>query len=243
MVTYQLFILLSMSLLFFLLFVFGITNSTESAKELNDQALKFLNSNPGKASSLANRAFQNAITSSQKAQAGRAKFILAYIHDVDGYINQAAVYYIEALELLSSTKQTDGDKILRVLNNLGRLARVAGQYDMANQYYQEALIIAKEGLPGEISGLLHSIGFAHMAKEEYSMALDYLIKSLGAADGDYLQTAKVNNSIGSCYLELNRHESAYHYFQKVLESRSHIDEDGFLIPEPFESSDRHFHGD
>ncbi|MBD3227641.1 MAG: tetratricopeptide repeat protein, partial [Candidatus Lokiarchaeota archaeon] len=135
--------------------------------------------------------------------------------EIDDY-DAADFHYKEALRL--KTKMGDyADQA--ILNNIGRIHDIKGEYDEALKYYKTALKKVNKGAEKKIySTLLNNIGAIYLRKEEYQKAIKYLEQSLELEHelGDLGEEAVRFKNIGAVYLELGDYDKANSLFNKCL---------------------------
>ena len=65
------------------------------------------------------------------------------------------------------------------LNNLGEVARVQGQYDLARKYYEESdSLLTDSGDDGDKARFVHNLGYIAQYEEEFELAEKQFRKSL-----------------------------------------------------------------
>jgi tetratricopeptide (TPR) repeat protein len=66
-----------------------------------------------------------------------------------------------------------------VLNNLGEVARVQGQYDQAHEYYKQSeALLRTTGDQGDLARFVHSLGYVALHHENYKQAEAQFMESL-----------------------------------------------------------------
>lgn len=118
--------------------------------------------------------------------------------------------YIQAEEELLSLPQT-----AKVLNALGRVKHIQGEYKLAINYYKKGLEIANDTMEAVIRLNLgisfYDIGFMDYAKEEYEKALT-TSKKINKMN---VMLSSLEN-LGCYYQLINNNHMAFKYFEKVL---------------------------
>ncbi len=116
-----------------------------------------------------------------------------------------------------------------VLNNLGEIYRISGNYSQALDYYQQALEIRQTLKDRSGSSLiLNNIGSVYWNKGEYFKALDYYQQALMITDSLKIKGSILHN-IGSVYWKTGEYSNALNYYQQALvirQSPSVKDRDG-----------------
>jgi tetratricopeptide (TPR) repeat protein len=122
--------------------------------------------------------------------------------------------YKQAEEELLSMPETD-----KVLNALGRVNEVQGNFKNAINYYQRALKLANDTMEAVIRvnyGIsLYELGQIDYAIEEYEASLEIAkrIKRHSTIEGCI-------QNLGTCYYQLRQYEKALEYFNEALKLTS-----------------------
>jgi CHAT domain-containing protein/Flp pilus assembly protein TadD len=114
---------------------------------------------------------------------------------------------------------------VRVLENLGKIARLAGKNDLAKQYLQEGLILAQQisNQQAETS-ILSEIGYIYYLKKDYDKAEALYQKALIIAQKiqDFKQIAVNTGSIGLINAARKNYPQAVQFYQQSLEASKKI---------------------
>jgi tetratricopeptide (TPR) repeat protein len=145
------------------------------------------------------------------------KYLFAgYLLQDLGKFNITLECYKRGLELVS---ESDQDLKSALLNNIGLIYKIKGDYDNALKYYREALHIDKqlEKLSGE-AVILSNIGMIYHAKGDYDNALQHLRDALQIDEklGDLQGKAVRLNNIGLIYNAQGDYEKAMQHYKEVL---------------------------
>ncbi|GEM_PF-5653979 len=198
--------------------------AAQTPNELNEQALDLLGVDYDSVRSLATLAYTIATDQGDDFQAGRAKFFVAYSYEKQGYISSAAIEYLEALRMLEGLEERDWRKEARILKNLGKLSRIAGQHEMAHTYYDQALEPAEKDSDAELASVWYNKGFAYMKSLEFLKSIDSYNNSLKLAEKleDHVKMANIYNYIGVSYRQLKEYDLARVYYQKVIDMKDKL---------------------
>lgn len=94
-----------------------------------------------------------------------------------GHIEQAKAYHSKAEE--SARAINENWLISFALNNLGEVARVQGQYDLARKYYEECeALLPASGDKGDKARFVHSLGYIAQYEEDFERAESQFRSSL-----------------------------------------------------------------
>jgi tetratricopeptide (TPR) repeat protein len=136
--------------------------------------------------------------------------------DSSGVFTEAVEQYNRALEAL---KTRPGDTLLVLLkNNIGQVHLALNNFDLAAQYFREALADAqrlKQAYGQAVSKSL--LGHCFEKKGEYLEALNLQKESLALFESlrDSAGIAAVNENIGSIYEDLAQYDLAFDFYWKA----------------------------
>jgi signal transduction histidine kinase len=122
----------------------------------------------------------------------------------------------EAIGLARNSAYTFGEAT--ALYQLGIIYRFQGQYDLALQACDSALILTGGGQPSLEASIYSNIGICHRYKGAYEQALNSFQKSitLHRAAGNIEALGTVLNSIGVMHMSLEAYPKALEYYQEAL---------------------------
>ncbi len=131
---------------------------------------------------------------------------------------KAARMYVKAIEIEEKAPNPDLSRLASTLNEAGYCYDLAGRYDQAIKYYQEALAIDKKlGREEDVAARLNSIGLVYNARGEYDQAIRYYEEAL--AIDKRLKSKRVAirlNNIGMVYKDRGQYDQAIKYFEEAL---------------------------
>ncbi|MCB0521437.1 MAG: tetratricopeptide repeat protein [Saprospiraceae bacterium] len=159
----------------------------------------------------------------EDAQAAADPLLIAQKHrqlgayfDASGVLTEAVEQYTQALAALKSRP----DDTLQILlkNNIGKVHLALNNFDLAAQYFWEALADAQR--LGQAHGQAVSkslLGHCFEKKGEYLEALQLQKESLALFESlrDSAGIAAVNENIGSIYEDLAQYDLAFDFFWKA----------------------------
>jgi CHAT domain-containing protein len=120
-----------------------------------------------------------------------------------------------------------GDKasIALLMNNLGYVYFMHGDYEQALEFYRKGLQLSNEiGSKAVVAMLFTNTGNVYYAQGDYAQASDFMLKSLKLHEemGDKTGTAIVLNNLGSVYNEQGEHARALETLQRSLKLAEEI---------------------
>lgn len=179
--------------------------------------------------------FNNAISIFKKINHYK-KLIYSYHDLAHAYSNkneysQASENLYLALEISEKNQFTQGT--IDILNGIGLINRVLGEYNKALEHLNKALYLERGSMkPNKrtISKLLGNIGLTHWNKKEYDKALEYFKEEL-----KYQVELKnergmmmANTYMGIVYGGKEEYENSLYYYEKALQHAEIINSD-YLI--------------
>ncbi|HEY9650534.1 MAG TPA: tetratricopeptide repeat protein [Coleofasciculaceae cyanobacterium] len=183
---------------------------------------------------LALKFYQQAVPISEQVfeSSEAIQFNMGKIYESLGQYELALKSYQKALEISRIP-------VLLVFDSRGAIGNIAGEvrslsaiggihsrlknYELALQFYQEALAVLKtlDDKPDKRNlegGILHNIGVVYLYQGKYEVALDFLqqgltlIKPLGYKRSE----AVIHSNIGKIYFEQEKYELALDFYQQAL---------------------------
>ena len=122
--------------------------------------------------------------------------------------------------LKAAQKGTDRQLIASILNNLGEVARLQGDYDSARKYYQQSLDLAQVlGDRKGIASILGNLGNVAESQGDYDSARKYYQQSLDLAQalGDRQVIATNLGNLGEVARLQGDYDAARKYYQQSLD--------------------------
>ena len=150
------------------------------------------------------------------------------------YFNKTATHekaeqnYLKALELAKEIDYLDAIGTSAV--NLGEIYLSKGDYQLAQEYFEEALSALTQ-TDGSVSFVLTNMGKSHKMQGAFSKALGYQTRAIESAEkkGDKLEMALALNAIGETYLAQENYSEALKSFlsskelAEELRSNTHLE--------------------
>ena len=155
---------------------------------------------------------------------------IAGIYYHTGYMEDALLFYENALLAYDEDNEEELLEIASIYNNIGFICKEMEKYEDALNYYRDALNIRRQILGNDhlvtalsyhnLADLYHTTGKdSKTVKEYYQKALAITIKELGA---DHPNTALTYNNLAEVYYEFGDKDTALAYHQKALGIRKKI---------------------
>ncbi|CAF1300973.1 unnamed protein product [Rotaria sordida] len=138
-----------------------------------------------------------------------------------GNYENALEYYKHSYDMLLITEIPRVGSSACVLNDIGSILSIRGQYDQALDYYIRALKISQDhsNYP-MIAVSLGSIGIIYRIKGEYHRALDYQMRCLDMKEkylpNEHREIARTSDHIATVFNDLGDFVNAMKYHQKSL---------------------------
>lgn len=144
---------------------------------------------------------------------------------------EATQHYAAALKVFQDQKNKNGEA--RMLNNLGGIYQVIGNYDLALEYYQNSLsIFQNKGVRDRKIGLLFlNIGSIKLLQEKYDEALSTFKKALEifkSGNEKRFEAICYNNLAKGCR-KADQLDQAYLYAEKAFEIGSDVKDEWAVI--------------
>lgn len=150
---------------------------------------------------------------------------LGMVYWKEGKFDDSLAVSLKALEYFNNLNDTTGNKAL-CYNNVGNIYERMGEYDKAEEYYQQGMAILETiGEERMICNVKGNLGVIKMRKQEYAAALKYLLpvhagfKKLKHDTGEVLTLAH----LGHTYTGLRQYAKAMEYFLLVLKRAKNHD--------------------
>lgn len=125
---------------------------------------------------------------------------------------------MQALPLFG--KQNDQEGRFRVLNMLGNVYSLIGDYPEAMTYYLKSLELAESSNNKDLESVaLHNIGYVNLATQNYQQALEYFFKSLPYYNNNKsVDSAYAYENIAHTYFFLKEYEKGLAFGLRALEA-------------------------
>ena len=186
--------------------------------------------------SLAEKALMHSMEKRDTLIVGDIYNFLGTAYKEVGIIDKSLSLYMKALEFYKKTNNRDGAS--NVLNNLGVIYGIRGQYELALEHFKEAIKIKQQlsnfdqeadKLQSYLSGSFNNIGLIHDLIGQNDSALYYFNKSLQIRKSikDYEGIADSYSNIGIVYLSMNEITLSEQYLLKSFEINDSIGSIGF----------------
>jgi len=144
------------------------------------------------------------------------------------YLNKKGIIYYkladyqQALHFFNTAIKNGNDSlfIAQCYSNIGSVYVNLGNYDVASNYYFNALKINENNNFEEgIADVYLNMSNVYMSMEEFASALDFQLKALEyyINNDNKSEAGYCLSNIGLVYLDLNKVDTAIHYFNRALE--------------------------
>ncbi len=149
----------------------------------------------------------------------KSNFILGYIEKKQGNFGKSIIYYLEALRHAKNSDYKDSRKdLVNLLQNTGNIFKQFGNYDLAKNYYEEAMDISYAA--NDLKKYAHIIFLTSLVlkeEENYDKAIS-LLESAFVHINDIKKSTVPNlyNQLGLIYTEKGDKKSAIENFNKML---------------------------
>lgn len=144
---------------------------------------------------------------------------------------EATQNYSSALKVFQDQKDEKGEA--RMLLSLGSVYSTIGNYDLALEYYQKALLIDSKKEVKDVSTaiLIMNIGWIHFEQELYNEAIFSFEKALKILQikNDKFYIAGCHSSLAKIYHQLDQLDLAYEYAEKSLATSSDLNVESGII--------------
>ncbi|HNQ82945.1 MAG TPA: tetratricopeptide repeat protein [Bacteroidales bacterium] len=201
----------------------GLRAVPEDGKTLTDlitRAESLVESDPGEAKSLLRIAAARSDPKRFPKQTSRINFLLGeasfYLDDPDSVI----AYYLKAVEIDVASGNDRTAEHINILGNLGYMYDLIDQKQIAIDFYQKALNIAREiNQKDEIAANLANIAQLKTLQGFYEEAMLYMEEALAfdKESGDESIIAIDLNTIGRIYESMGMYAQAVSYLEQALE--------------------------
>lgn len=158
-------------------------------------------------------------------QAGNTEKTISYLYKAADYARanfqnqQALDFYDRLLARLASEK--DSKETLKILLRKANILELVGQWEIAQQTYEQAQDLAKQSKDIILLGKANSqLGNVLTLRGRYDEAMQYLqiAASLFDSIDDMMGLAKVNSFLGNLFFRRARYDEAERYYQKALDA-------------------------
>lgn len=158
-------------------------------------------------------------------QAGNEEKTIAYLRKAADFAhvnfqNQQALDFYDRLIAKTATT-ADSSDTLRIYLNKGRVLEIIGNWEEAQQAYQQAQKLAKKSRDIILLGRCNSqLGNLLMLRGRYDEAMQYLQIASGLFDSidDPLGIAKVSGSLGNLFFRRANYDEAERYYRRSLDT-------------------------
>ncbi|CAF1255936.1 unnamed protein product [Rotaria magnacalcarata] len=156
---------------------------------------------------------------------------LARLYQLRGDYDKAEQHCTDALAMRKRTLPPEHLDIGTTLHRLGSVIGESGKdYGKALKYLHESFVICEKAVGEEHPTtilILNGIANVYLCRDEFSTALEYLLKVLMLYERiynnkDHEDIARVLNSIGELYRRMKDYEKAFLHFNKALEIRIRV---------------------
>lgn len=194
-------------------------NDSVRVRAMNDAAFYYIFNDPEKALSMISKG---------KAIAKSTGFLYGYTEllntqgiyfDVLHHIDSAAHYFQKALQLSRDEKWTHIEE--KSLNNLGMNYWNKGNFDLALQYFSEALALNANNQPANLfnkAKYLNNIGLINQELRKFDVALSHHTEALAIREQLALpnEQAISRANLGVCYKNTGNHTLAVENYTKAI---------------------------
>jgi CHAT domain-containing protein len=147
---------------------------------------------------------------------GRLETFLGGDYDVLGDPGKSLEHYDRALSLARLTGERDTEA--SALNNIGKIANDAAEWQRATEYYLQALPLFRSLRNQRTEGItLNNLGVAYSMMGEQQKARDFLQQSLSLlrASGDKNAESYTLSNIGNAYSHSENYEAALKFYDQA----------------------------
>ncbi|WP_461640397.1 CHAT domain-containing protein [Labilibaculum euxinus] len=123
------------------------------------------------------------------------------------------------------------DKLTPIYVNKGNIYNNYADLVKAQTYYEKALFLAENQKESRwLSYIYHNLGAIYYKKDNYSDALNLLLKSLNIKTKQKIRnTSPTKNIIGNCYKKLENYNEADIYYQKSIKEIKELNGNDFYL--------------
>lgn len=158
-------------------------------------------------------------------QSGNEEKTIAYLRKAADFAyanfqNQQALDFYDRLIAKTSNNNDPSDSLRSYLNK-GRVLEIIGNWEEAQQAYQQAQKLAKKSRDIILLGRTNNqLGNLLMLRGRYDEAMQYLQIAAGLFDSidDPLGIAKVNGSLGNLFFRRAKYDEAERYYRRSLDT-------------------------
>jgi tetratricopeptide (TPR) repeat protein len=143
---------------------------------------------------------------------------LGMVYWIEGAFDKSLELSLKALSFFKSIEQPSGNEAM-CYNNVGNIYERMGDYDKAEEAYQQGYDIAKaSNEPRLLNNLMGNLGVIKLRKKQYKDALDYLepvykgFKEMKHVSGELLTLS----SVGQAYVGLGQYAKGMKFYLEAL---------------------------
>lgn len=195
------------------------TGKEDNIAGILEEALSIAEDYPEKAIVLANDAIARLHREENAVLESKAYFVIGEARYYQGQLQEAIENYKKAVDIDVASGNDRTPQHINLLGNIGYFYDHLDQKVMAIDYYEQALVIAREiDQKDEIAANLANIGQLKTLQGNYEEAIHYMEEAL-AIDrelGDESVIATDLNTLGRLYESWGMYEKAIDYLQQAL---------------------------
>jgi signal transduction histidine kinase/AmiR/NasT family two-component response regulator len=139
-------------------------------------------------------------------------------------VDRALTYYNQALDITNEVGY-EAENPAGLFNNIGNVYRDKGNFEKANEYYQNSLSYSKEiGDTYLIAVTLKNIGINYRLSGEYEKALKYLSDAKTIVENSRILTVhkEVLEQLSETYINIKDYEKALKYYKEFSNLRESV---------------------
>ncbi len=132
--------------------------------------------------------------------------------------DRAVYYYNQSHEIFQELEIISG--LLLIKKDLGKLYIRKREYNIANQYLKEAIVLSEQtGQQMGVASAYHNLGLLYYKTKQYDNALKAYMKCINIYDsiGYTSKIYTIHNNIGAIFFFLGDYHKALEYYFKTLE--------------------------
>lgn len=154
-----------------------------------------------------------------------ARYLSGFLHRKQGDVVKATIDYNECLYLLQNEVDTlDSFLEVSVRKNLGAIWDDFKFYDIAIQYYEDAIPYAEKYSKKELASLYSNLGNSHRDKRDGENVIIAYMKSLDISHEieDHYKVAQIYNKLGLSFFHADLTDTAEYFFYQAIYQRPHL---------------------